>query len=153
MNLISHSKSSIINDFESELNVNILGHIFEQSISVIENFKAELLGGRSDNNISRRKQEGIFYTPDFITKYLIEDVVGRFLEENPDKLENIKILDPACGSGADTLNIWFRDKQATAKNINESIEQLNKEINTHVYNLYILNDTEIKLIERENSNY
>jgi type I restriction-modification system DNA methylase subunit len=87
-------------DFESELNVNILGHIFEQSISDIENFKAELLGGKTDNNISRRKQEGIFYTPDFITKYLIEDVVGRFLEENPDKLETIKILDPACGSGA-----------------------------------------------------
>ena len=48
----------------------------------------------------RRKKEGIFYTPDFITQYLVENVVGRFLEENPDKLESIKILDPACGSGA-----------------------------------------------------
>jgi type I restriction-modification system DNA methylase subunit len=41
-----------------------------------------------------------FYTPDFITKFLVMDVVGRFLEANPDKLESIKILDPACGSGA-----------------------------------------------------
>ena len=87
-------------DFESELNVNILGHIFEQSISDIENLKAELLGRQADNNTSRRKHEGIFYTPEFVTKYLIEDVVGRFLEENPDKLGTIKILDPACGSGA-----------------------------------------------------
>ncbi len=48
----------------------------------------------------RRKKEGIFYTPEFVTQYLIENVVGRFLEDNPNKLESIKILDPACGSGA-----------------------------------------------------
>ncbi len=87
-------------DFESELNVNILGHIFEQSISDIENFKAELLGRQTENTTSRRKKEGIFYTPGFITKYLVEDVVGRFLVEHPDELGTIKILDPACGSGA-----------------------------------------------------
>src|SRR6266567_2529578 len=87
-------------DFESELNVNILGHIFEQSISDIESFKAELLGRQAEKDISRRKKEGIFYTPEFITKYLVENAVGRFLAENPHKLETIKILDPACGSGA-----------------------------------------------------
>ncbi len=86
-------------DFESELNVNILGHIFEQSISDIENLKASLSGKETDNT-SRRKYEGIFYTPEFVTKYLIEDVVGRFLAENPAGLETMKILDPACGSGA-----------------------------------------------------
>ena len=87
-------------DFESELNVNILGHIFEQSISDIESLKADLLGRETESNTPRRKKEGIFYTPEFITKYLIEDVVGRFLAEHPDKLETITILDPACGSGA-----------------------------------------------------
>jgi type I restriction-modification system DNA methylase subunit len=87
-------------DFESELNVNILGHIFEQSISDIENFKAELLGKQTDTTTPRRKKEGIFYTPEFITKYLIENVVGRFLAEHPAGLGTITILDPACGSGA-----------------------------------------------------
>lgn len=87
-------------DFESELNVNILGHIFEQSISDIESFKAELLGAQAEKDISRRKKDGIYYTPEFITKYLVENVVGRFLTEHPERLETIKILDPACGSGA-----------------------------------------------------
>jgi len=87
-------------DFESELNVNILGHIFEQSISDIENLKVDLLGGQAESDISKRKKEGIFYTPEFITKYIVEVAVGGFLAENPDKLETIKILDPACGSGA-----------------------------------------------------
>lgn len=87
-------------DFETDLNVNILGHIFEQSISDIENLKAELEDTEQDKSKSKRKKDGIFYTPEYITKYIVENTVGKYLEENPDKLESIKILDPACGSGA-----------------------------------------------------
>jgi type I restriction-modification system DNA methylase subunit len=109
-------------DFESELDVNILGHIFEQSISDLETLKTkipissenqDLLIAESGETLvqeheelsliekqGRRKKEGIFYTPDFVTQFLVENVVGRFLEANPDKLESIKVLDPACGSGA-----------------------------------------------------
>lgn len=87
-------------DFETDLNVNILGHIFEQSISDIENPKAELEDTEQDKRKSKRKKDGIFYTPEYITKYIVENTVGKYLEENPDKLESIKILDPACGSGA-----------------------------------------------------
>jgi len=87
-------------DFESDLNVNILGHIFEQSISDIENIKAEIEGTSEDKTKSKRKKDGIFYTPEYITKYIVENTVGKYLEEHPDKLDSIKILDPACGSGA-----------------------------------------------------
>lgn len=87
-------------DFESDLNVNILGHIFEQSLSDIEQMKAELLGEVLDKKKSKRKKDGIFYTPEYITKFIVENTIGKFLEENPDKLAEIKILDPACGSGA-----------------------------------------------------
>ncbi|HVB23526.1 MAG TPA: N-6 DNA methylase [Ktedonobacteraceae bacterium] len=87
-------------NFESDLNVNILGHIFEQSISDIESMRAELSGRQAEKDISKRKKQGIFYTREFITKYMIEAVVGQFLAEHPDRLETIKILDPACGSGA-----------------------------------------------------
>jgi type I restriction-modification system DNA methylase subunit/REP element-mobilizing transposase RayT len=87
-------------DFETDLNVNILGHIFEQSISDIENLKAQLEETEQDKSKSKRKKDGIFYTPEYITKYIVENTVGKYLEENPDKLESIKILDPACGSGA-----------------------------------------------------
>lgn len=87
-------------DFESDLNVNILGHIFEQSLSDLEQIKAEIDGIKEDKKKSKRKKDGIFYTPEYITRYIVEQTVGRYLEENPDKLETIKILDPACGSGA-----------------------------------------------------
>lgn len=97
-------------DFESDLNVNILGHIFEQSLSDLEQIKNELDGIQEDSRSasapanakknSKRKKDGIFYTPEYITHYIVEETIGKYLEENPDKLETIKILDPACGSGA-----------------------------------------------------
>jgi len=98
-------------DFNTEVNVNILGHIFEQSISDIEDLKAE--------KSSRRKKEGIFYTPEYITDYICRNTIIPYLSEKgvnsvPDlikeyaenigeleeKFKKIKILDPACGSGA-----------------------------------------------------
>jgi hypothetical protein len=44
-------------DFSTELDVNILGHIFENSIGDIEELK--------ENAKGRRKKEGIFYTPEY----------------------------------------------------------------------------------------
>ena len=35
--------------------------------------------------------------------YIVKETVGKYLQENagyPDKLLNVKILDPACGSGS-----------------------------------------------------
>lgn len=87
-------------NFESDLNVNILGHIFEQSLSDLEQFKSELDGKQVEKTKTKRKKEGIYYTPEYITRYIVEQTVGKYLEEHPEKLETIKILDPACGSGA-----------------------------------------------------
>jgi len=98
-------------DFKSEVNVNILGHIFEQSISDIENLKEE--------KTSKRKQEGVFYTPEYVTEYICRNTIIPYLsksgtndinelideyskdiEELEKKFKSIKILDSACGSGA-----------------------------------------------------
>lgn len=87
-------------DFETDLNVNILGHIFEQSIGDIESIKSEIEGLEVEKKKTKRKKDGIFYTPEYITKYIVESSVGRYLSEHPEKLETIKILDPACGSGS-----------------------------------------------------
>jgi hypothetical protein len=94
--------------------LDILGHIFENSIGDIEELKADSLG--------RRKKDGIFYTPDYITDYICKNTIipylslsgksntvenllqeysmGREVEKLDQKVKNIKIIDPACGSGA-----------------------------------------------------
>ena len=50
-------------DFETDIDVNILGHIFEHSLAEIENVKAKLRGEEIEKQNTKRKKEGIFYTP------------------------------------------------------------------------------------------
>ena len=137
-------------DFNTEVDVNVLGHIFEHSLSEIEEITAELEGTTTNKNRSKRKKDGVFYTPKYITQYIVESTIGKLCEEklkelaianieideshhNKDgklsakgkevqaKLEDyrkwllsLKILDPACGSGAflnQALNFLIEDHQ------------------------------------------
>lgn len=99
-------------NFQSELNVNILGHIFEQSLTDLE----ELQAGEES---SKRKKEGIYYTPRYVTEYICRNTIIPYLSrtgtnkldqliseysndiaELENRFKDIKIVDPACGSGA-----------------------------------------------------
>ena len=68
-------------NYESEVDVNILGHIFEHSLNEIENIQSEIKGESVDKNKSRRKKDGVFYTPKYITKYIVKNTVGKLCEE------------------------------------------------------------------------
>ena len=59
-------------DFSTELDVNILGHIFENSIGDIEELKEDSKG--------RRKKDGIFYTPEYITDYICRNTIIPYLK-------------------------------------------------------------------------
>jgi type I restriction-modification system DNA methylase subunit len=68
-------------DFASEVDVNILGHIFENSLNEIDEIKAQLAGEEIDKSKTKRKKDGVFYTPKYITKYIVENTVGKLCEE------------------------------------------------------------------------
>ncbi|MDM8561452.1 TaqI-like C-terminal specificity domain-containing protein [Candidatus Parabeggiatoa sp. HSG14] len=68
-------------NFQSDIDVNILGHIFENSLNEIENVTAELEGQKVDKSKTKRKKDGVFYTPKYITKYIVENTVGKLCEE------------------------------------------------------------------------
>src|SRR5690554_3585465 len=74
-------------DFASEVDVNILGHIFENSLNEIDEVKAELEGQAVDKSQSKRKKDGVFYTPKYITKYIVENTVGKLCNEEKVALE------------------------------------------------------------------
>ena len=76
-------------DFETDVDVNILGHIFEHSLAEIENVQAKLRGEQIDKQKTKRKKEGIYYTPKYITKYIVENTVGKLCKEKRDELEII----------------------------------------------------------------
>lgn len=74
-------------DFESQIDVNILGHIFENSLNEIESVNAEIEGGNFDKQTSKRKKDGVFYTPKYITKYIVENTIGKLCEEKKIELD------------------------------------------------------------------
>ena len=84
--LFNHTKTLANYDFESQVDVNILGHIFENSLNEIESVNAEIEGGDFDKQKSKRKKDGVFYTPKYITKYIVENTVGKLCEEKKNEL-------------------------------------------------------------------
>lgn len=67
-------------DYSTEVDVNILGHIFENSLNEIEEVTAQINAGEAPT-VSKRKRDGVFYTPQYITKYIVENTVGRLCAE------------------------------------------------------------------------
>jgi len=83
-----------------------------------ENIDFEKIGKNYENSVNNivRKREGIFFTPDFITKYICENTIGELCKQKQKDLNfneltlnnlldyknwllTLKILDPACGNG------------------------------------------------------
>lgn len=133
---------------ETLIDVDVLGHIFEQSITDLERLRSDLLdqeGGHAERP-TRRQREGAFYTPTYVTEHIVSEALSPVIEERfehlraqhyeaaentavraledpraydpdalnipqrdalidfweawVDELQAIKVLDPACGSGA-----------------------------------------------------
>jgi hypothetical protein len=68
-------------DFNTDVDVNILGHIFEHSLNEVDDVEAELRGEQLDKIKSKRKKDGVFYTPKYITKYIIDNTLGRLCSD------------------------------------------------------------------------
>lgn len=83
--LVEHTRRLSTYDFGSEVDVNILGHIFENSLSEIEEVSQQISSGETPKT-SKRKQDGVFYTPQYITKYIVENTVGRLCNEKKSEL-------------------------------------------------------------------
>ena len=84
--LAKHSGKLQAYDFESQVDVNILGHIFENSLNEIESVNAEIEGTEFDKQKTKRKKDGVFYTPKYITKYIVDNTVGKLCAEKKNEL-------------------------------------------------------------------
>ena len=87
--LAEHTRKLSEYDFESDVDVNILGHIFENSLSEIEEVTQQINSGQAPQT-SKRKQDGVFYTPQYITKYIVENTVGRLCAEKKQELHIVE---------------------------------------------------------------
>lgn len=133
---------------EKTITLYTLGRIFEQSITDLEYMESEAEGRTSIAHLNKRKRNGVYYTPEWVTEYIVRETIGAWLSDRKkeigleigidfsvkaqeeyarylsstrknkkkptneiteyleklsvyrDCVENLKVLDPSCGSGA-----------------------------------------------------
>lgn len=166
-----------------------LGRIFEQSITDLEYMEAEADGRQSIAALTKRKRDGVYYTPEWVTAYLVKETVGARLRDIRDeigltpknrpsedaiekyrqflhdgrktaseaanyvtklndyrtRLEKLKVVDPACGSGAfliQTLEFlaaerrWITDERVRVTGQEEIFDHDRVTRNILVNNIY-----------------
>jgi len=90
----------------SVLPAEILGNVYEQFLGNI----IEVSPGRRTTVVPKpevKKAGGVYYTPSYIVDYIVKNAVGNLIEgKTPRQINNIKILDPACGSGSFLLGAY-----------------------------------------------
>ncbi len=142
------------------LTLTAMGRIFEQSITDLEVMDAHAEGRESLTELTKRKRDGVYYTPEWVTFYIVQETVGARLEEirqelgfdkfaavtdekiaeyqtearKPKtvaqyidvlqlysaRLDELKVVDPACGSGAfliQAFNYLYRERQWIANEL------------------------------------
>jgi type I restriction-modification system DNA methylase subunit len=99
----------------SVISADILGQVYEQFLGKVIQLTT---GHRAviDYKPEVKKAGGIYYTPRYIVDYIVKNTVGKLLEgKTPKQVANLKILDPACGSGSFLIGAyqylldWHRD--------------------------------------------
>lgn len=84
----------------SVLPADILGQVYEQFLG-----KVIRLTGSHQAKIEEKpevkKAGGVFYTPTYIVDYIVRNTVGKLVVgKTPKEVSELKIVDPACGSGS-----------------------------------------------------
>lgn len=117
-------------DVKESLGLYTLGHIFEQSITELEYLEGELEGRESIAKLSKRKRDGVYYTPEPVVNYLVEQTLTPWFADVKaacgypapelgvpsaaavtayvERLKKIRVVDPACGSGAFLISAFRR---------------------------------------------
>ena len=89
-----------------EIPVEILGQVYEQFLGKV--IRLTPAGqAKIEEKPEVRKAGGVYYTPKYIVDYIVENTVGKLLEgKTPDEASQLKIVDPACGSGSFLLGAF-----------------------------------------------
>ncbi|ODS29918.1 MAG: hypothetical protein SCARUB_04979, partial [Candidatus Scalindua rubra] len=114
----------------SVLPTEILGHVYEQFLGKVIRLTTAHRA-KVEEKPEVRKAGGVYYTPTYIVDYIVKNTVGRLLadgivtssrgagsnvkEVKPKEVSEMKIVDPACGSGSFLIGAyqylldWHRD--------------------------------------------
>src|SRR6266851_1550121 len=99
---LSHRESPY--DFNA-IPIHILGSIYERFLGKV--IIATAKQARVEDKPEVRKAGGVYYTPEYIVRYIVENTVGKMIEgQTPALLKEMCFADIACGSGSFLLGVY-----------------------------------------------
>ncbi|MDE2951959.1 MAG: Eco57I restriction-modification methylase domain-containing protein [Chloroflexota bacterium] len=87
----------------SVISADILGQVYERFLGKVIEVRSDEVKTEVavEEKPEVRKAGGVYYTPAYIVDYIVENTVGALLKDkSPAQVADLRILDPACGSGS-----------------------------------------------------
>ncbi len=82
--------------------IHILGSIYERFLGKVITDSA-----RVEEKPEVRKAGGVYYTPEYIVRYIVENTVGKLIDgKTPAQIAEMRFADIACGSGSFLLGVF-----------------------------------------------
>jgi type I restriction-modification system DNA methylase subunit len=99
---LSHVNSAY--DFNT-IPIHILGSIYERFLGKV--IVATDKRARVEEKPEVRKAGGVYYTPEYIVRYIVENTAGKLIEgKTPAQIAEMRFADIACGSGSFLLGVY-----------------------------------------------
>lgn len=94
--------------------IHILGSIYERFLGKIVVATAKQV--RIEEKPEVRKAGGVYYTPQYIVQYIVENTVGKLIEgKTPKEITKLSFADISCGSGSFLITVYDTVLQYIAK--------------------------------------
>ena len=85
--------------------IHILGSIYERFLGKV--IVATDKRAKVEEKPEVRKAGGVYYTPEYIVRYIVENTVGKLIEgKTPAQIAEMRFADIACGSGSFLLGVY-----------------------------------------------
>lgn len=110
-------------DFD-KIPISILGSIYERFLGKV--IRPTPKGAKVEEKPEVRKAGGVYYTPEYIVRYIVSETVGKIIEGKlPEEIAAMSFADIACGSGSFLIEVysqlinyherWYNSNQTRAK--------------------------------------
>jgi len=109
----------------SVIDADVLGNIYEQYLSHI--LKKTAKRAKITRKTAHRKEQGIYYTPIYIVDFIVRNTLGKKLENKKTNVEEVRVLDPASGSGSFLIKAFDIFDEYYKKNTDYAQTQLDKQ--------------------------
>lgn len=108
------------------IRIDVLGSIYERFLGNVVVLKGQTVS--VDKKPEVKKAGGVYYTPQYIVDYIVENTIQKLIErKSPKQISQMKFADISCGSGSFLIGVFKILIKYYTKYYNKNIDQAKKD--------------------------